>query len=176
MELKEYLRIFRRWAWLMILGLILGGVGGYLASQYQTPVYQASTRVMVMRPPQESASDYTYLSGQQLTQTYVQLVTTSPVLESASAELGYKIEPEQISVQQVRDTQVIQLTVEDGDPERVFQIANVLVVKLIEQNETFQAGRFNTEEASLRDQITQMESQISGLQSVISQISNQNLK
>jgi len=176
MDLKEYFRIIRHWAWLMILGLVLGGGAGYLASRYQSPVYQASTRVMVMRPPQESASDYSYLSGQQLTQTYVQLVTTQPVLDSASTELGFEVSLEQVSVQQIRDTQVIQLTVEDQDPEHVVQIANVLVDKLIEQNETFQAGRFNTAEASLRDQITQMEAQISGLQTIISQISNQNLK
>ena len=176
MELKEYLRIIKHWAWLMLLGLILGGVGGYFASDYQTPVYQTSTRVMVMRPPQESASDYTYLSAQQLTQTYVQLVTTSPVLEAASAELGYEIKSEQISVQQIRDTQVIQLTVEDENPEHASQIANMLVAKLISQNETFQSGRFNSAEASLQEQIRQMETQISGLQTIINQISNQNLQ
>lgn len=176
MELKEYFRIIKRWAWLLMLGLILGGAGGYFYSNYQTPVYQASTRIMVMRPPQESASDYTYLSGQQLTQTYIQLVTTQPVLDAASAELGYAIEPEQITAQQIRDTQVIQLTVEDEDPARAAQIANVLVVKLIEQNDAFQAGRFNSAEESLREQIRQMESQISGLQTVINQISSQNLQ
>ena len=143
---------------------------------FKRPVYQTSTRVMVMRPPQESASDYSYLSGQQLTQTYVQLVTTLPVLDSASTELGYEVSLEQVSVQQIRDTQVIQLTVEDQNPAHAAQIANVLVDKLIEQNETFQAGRFNTAEASLREQITQMETQISGLQTIISQISSQNLK
>ncbi|MDL1911660.1 polysaccharide biosynthesis tyrosine autokinase [Chloroflexi bacterium CFX6] len=176
MELKEYIRIVKHWAWLLILGLVLGGGGGYLASSYQVPVYQASTRVMVMRPPQESASDYTYLSAQQLTQTYVQLVTTQPVLDAASAELGYEVEREQISVQQIRDTQVIQLTVEDENPEHAAAIANVLVDKLIEQNDAFQAGRFNSAEASLREQIQQVETQISGLQTIISQISNQNLK
>lgn len=176
MELKEYIRIVKHWAWLLILGLILGGAGGYLVSSYQTPVYQASTRVMVMRPSQESVSDYTYLSAQQLTQTYVQLVTTQPVLDAASAELGYEIEREQVNVQQIRDTQVIQLTVEDENPEHAAAIANVLVDKLIEQNDAFQAGRFNSAEASLRDQIQQVETQISGLQTIISQISSQNVK
>ena len=70
MELRGYLRIVQRWAWLLILGLVLGAAGGYFFSRYQTPVYQASTRAMVMRPAQEGVSDYTYLSGQQLTQTY----------------------------------------------------------------------------------------------------------
>ncbi|GAB4452453.1 MAG: hypothetical protein OHK0041_15820 [Anaerolineales bacterium] len=176
MELKEYFRIVKHWAWLLILGLLLGGAGGYFFSRYQTPIYQASTRIMVMRPPQESVSDYTYLSGQQLTQTYVQLVTTQPVLDAAAAELGYPIEREQITAQQIRDTQVIQLTVEDEDPARAAQIANTLVVKLIEQNDAFQAGRFNSAEESLREQIRQMETQISGLQTVINQISSQNLQ
>ncbi len=176
MELKEYFRIVKHWAWLLILGLLLGGTGGYFFSRYQTPIYQASTRIMVMRPPQESVSDYTYLSGQQLTQTYVQLVTTQPVLDAAAAELGYPIEREQITAQQIRDTQVIQLTVEDEDPARAAQIANTLVVKLIEQNDAFQAGRFNSAEESLREQIRQMETQISGLQTVINQISSQNLQ
>lgn len=176
MELKEYFRIIKHWLWLLILGVVLGGAGGYFLSNYQTPVYQASTRVMVMRPSQESASDYTYLSGQQLTQTYVQLVTTQPVLDAVSAELGYEVKLDQITAQQIRDTQVIQLTVEDENPEHASQIANGLVVKLIEQNDTFQAGRFNSAETSLREQIQQMETQISGIQTVISQISNQNLQ
>lgn len=176
MDLKEYFRIVRHWAWLLILGLILGGGGGYIASRYQVPVYEASTRVMILRPSHETASDYTYLSGQQLTQTYIQLVTTRPVLEAASEQLGYEIALEQVSAQQIRDTQVIQLTVEDQSPEHVAQIANVLVEKLIEQNENFQAVRFTSAEASLHDQVQQMEAQISSLQTVISQISNQNLK
>jgi capsular exopolysaccharide synthesis family protein len=176
MELKEYFRIIKHWLWLLVLGVILGGAGGYFASSYQTPVYQASTRVMVMRPSQESASDYNYLSAQQLTQTYVQLVTTQPVLDAASVDLGYQVMREQVSVQQIRDTQVVQLTVEDENPEHASQIANVLVDKLIEQNDTFQAGRFNSAETSLREQVQQMETQISGIQAVISQISNQNLQ
>lgn len=177
MELKDYVRIVQRWVWLLVLGVVLGGGAGYLISSYQTPVYQTVSRVMVMRPPQqESVSDYAYLSGQQLTQTYIQLMTTQPVLDAASAALGYEVKLEQISVQQIRDTQVIQLTVEDQDPAQVVQIANVLVEKLIEQNETIQAGRFTASEASLQDQIQQMETQINGLQTVISQISTQNLK
>ena len=175
MELREYLRIVQRWLWLLILGLVLGGSGGYFFSRYQTPVYQASTRAMVMRPPQGSVSDYTYLSDQQLTQTFLQLVTTQPVLDAVSEQLGYEVELEQIDAQQIRDTQVIELKVEDPDPERAPAIANALIEQLIAQNENFQAGRFSAAEASLREQIQQMEAQINGLQAVITQTSTQNL-
>lgn len=176
MELRGYLRIIQRWIWLLILGLILGGAGGYAYSYYQTPIYQASTRAMVMRPPQEGVSDYTYLSGQQLTQTFIQLVTTQPVLDAASAELDYKISDEQVTAQQIRDTQVIQLAVEDYDPERAADIANALIAQLIVQNESFQAGRFSAAEASLQEQVQKMEEQIAGLQAVITEISTENLE
>ncbi len=33
MELKQYLSIVRRWSWLLIFGLIIGAVGGFLGSQ-----------------------------------------------------------------------------------------------------------------------------------------------
>jgi capsular exopolysaccharide synthesis family protein len=176
MELREYLRILQRWFWLLILGLVLGGVGGYFFSRYQTPIYQASTRAMVMRPAQENVSDYTYLSDQQLTQTYIQLLTTKPIMEAVSTELGYKVDVEQINAQQIRDTQIIQLSAEDPDPEHAAAIANALVEELVVQNETFQSGRFSSAEASLREQIQKTEDQITGLQAVITQISNQNLK
>jgi len=35
MELKQYFQIVRRWAWLLILGLILGATGGYVGSRMQ---------------------------------------------------------------------------------------------------------------------------------------------
>ena len=176
MELKEYLRILQRWFWLLLLGLIVGGVGGYYFSQYQMPVYQASTRAMVMRPPQGGVSDYTYLSDQQLTQTYIQLLTTQPVLDAVTTELGYGVERKNITAQQIRDTQIIQVTVENEYPARTSEIANALIGQLISQNESFQSNRFSSAEASLREQVQQMESQIAGLQAVITQISSQNLK
>ena len=177
MELKQYMSIVRRWAWVLILGLLLGASGGFFGSNFQVPVYRASTRLLVMRAPQETNSDYTYLSDQQLTQTYIQLVTTKPVLDAVAAELGYEIDPEeQIQVQQIRDTQVIQLAIEDQSPERSATIANTLVNQLIQRNEVLQAGRFTSTEANLQEQIKQMESQISGLQTVISQVTTQNLK
>jgi capsular exopolysaccharide synthesis family protein len=176
MELRQYLSIVRRWAWLLVLGLTLGAWAGFFWSHYQAPVYRASTRFLVMRAPQEKTSDYTYLSDQQLTQTYVQLVTTGPVLEAVSVELGHTVNSDEIEAQQIRDTQVIQLTVENQNALRAAAIANALVGQLIEQNEALQAGRFASTEANLQEQIKQMESQISGIQAVITQVSDQNLK
>ena len=176
MELKQYLRIIQRWAWLMILGLLLGGGAGYQASRMQQPVYEAATRALVMRAPQERSSDLTYLSDQQLVQTYIQLLNTQPVRDGAAERLGYPLEKEQIKVQQTRDTQIIEVIIEDHDPQRAADIANVLLEVLIEQNETLQAGRYASTEGSIQAQIAQVEEQISGLQLEVDKLSTQSFE
>ena len=86
----------RSWDWSWV------GQAAIWAADMQEPVYQASTRTLVMRAPQERSSDLTYLSDQQLVQTYVQLLNTQPVRDGASERLGYEVEKDQVKVQQAR--------------------------------------------------------------------------
>jgi len=172
MEIKRYFSLVRRWAWLGILGLVLGAAGGYLGSAYQTPVYQASTRFVILRAAQTTAADYyAYLDSQQLLQTYIQLLTTEKVLNAASEKLGYPVYAGQASAQQVPDTQFVRLTVTNTDPQRAADIANVLVMVLIDQNEELQAVRYLTSEQNLQSQIDQVQSQITTMQTQINDIS-----
>lgn len=176
MELRQYLQLLRRWVWFLILGSILGLAGGYVGSLYQTPIYQASTQVLVSRAPQERASDVTYLSDQQLTQTYIQLLGTQSVLQAAGEHLGYTIEPKRIQAQQIRDTQIIQIKVEDASPQRAMDIANELVEVLVEESERIQAGRYASTEQSLQVQINQVEEQITNLQEEIDRLTTEDLE
>lgn len=175
MEIKTYFAIARRWAWLLITGLALGALAGLIGSVLQSPAYQASTRILVMRAPQEKTSDYTFLSDQQLVQTYIQLLTTKPVLEKASETLGSPVSKGQVTVQQIGDTQTIQVTVEDETPQRASDIANILVQVLISQNEIIQSGRYTLTEQSIQAQITQIEKQISTMGTEIESISAETL-
>jgi capsular exopolysaccharide synthesis family protein len=178
MELKQYMALAQRWAWLLILGLVFGALGGYLGSRYQTPVYQADTKAMITHSVnQGQTSDVTsYLTGTQLTSTYVQLVTTGSVLNIASERLGSTVSSSQVTAKAVSDTQIINIIVEDTDPARAAAIANVLVTVLIEQNDVIQSGRYTSMEESLQAQKTQMESQITTLQSQIDQVSTQTVE
>ncbi len=172
MELKRYFFLFRRWVWLLILGGVLGAAGGYLGSANQTPVYQANTRFVILRAAQTSSADYyAYLDSQQLVQTYIQLLTTDRVLQAASDELGYPVYAGQANAQQVNDTQFVRLTVEDTDPQRAADVANVLVTVLINQNEELQSVRYVNSEKNLQSQIDQVQSQITILQTQINDIS-----
>jgi capsular exopolysaccharide synthesis family protein len=178
MELRQYLQIARRWSWLLILGLVVGAVGGYLFSLFQSPVYQAATRILILRPSRgtTTSADLAYLNDQQLTQTYIQLLTTPPVLEAASVDLGFSVFARQIAVQQIGTTQVIRVVVEDSDPLRAALIANQLVVALNAQNELLQAGRYTEAESRLQTQIVQIQDQINALQLQVNQVSVQTVQ
>jgi capsular exopolysaccharide synthesis family protein len=158
------------------VGLTWGAAGGFFGSSYQTPVYQASTRALVMRPPLEQSSDMTYYSDLQLVQTYIQLLTTQPVLDAASARLGYPVQKGQIKITQTGDTHVLVVTIEDGSPQRATEIANVLIEVMIEQNELLQKSRFATTEESIQAQITQVEGQINSLQLEVDSLSTQSFQ
>lgn len=167
MELKLLLTLLRRWFWLLLLGLLLGAGGGYLASQYQQPVYQATTKVMVIKPQESSVTADLTLSDQELMQTYVTLLTTRPVLQAASEELGFGVSGNQITARQASGTRLLEITVRANNPERAANIANTLVDVLIQHNDQLQSSRFASSEESLQAQIAQVEQQIADAQATV---------
>lgn len=176
MEIKYYLSVLKRWAWLLILGIALGVGGGYFINSRTTPIYQTSTQVLVMSAPRQSSTDTTYLYEYQLAQTYMQLLTTTPILESVSGYLGYDVGKGQVSVRQTQNTQIMEVTVEDTNPQHTVDIANTLVQVLIEESEKLQVGRYTLMEESLQAQISQMEERIASLQSQVEETSSQSLQ
>src|ERR1041385_134207 len=170
MELKEFFTLFRRWAWLLILGAILGSAAGFSFSRIQTPVYEASAKVLVSKSRQQGGTDVLSISDQQLVLTYLQLLKTRPIVDQAVSKLGVSVDLDNIQVNILPDTQIIQIKVQNPDPKQAAAIANTLVQVLIQQNETLYAGRYAVYEEGLNSQITQVQKQINALQSQITQI------
>lgn len=173
MELRQYFLLFRRWAWLIILGGAIGGTGAFVWSQFQTPVYQATSKVMVSPPGWEQLSEFGYMSGQQLIQTYAQLIVTDPVLEAVSERVNYAISSGMITVKQISDTQILEVRVQDSDPIRAAVVATLLIDALIANNDAFQSNRFDISEESLLSQIEVVDAQIANLQIELSTSSQQ---
>lgn len=157
--------------WLILLGLILGGVGGYAGSVIQEPVYEASALVFLSQPSRDQLSELGYLSGQQLMQTYSALLKTQPILDETANRLGYEVDADQISVSQLRDTQILTVVVEDIHPERTAAIANTLVEVLAFSNEALQSSRYSASEESLQTQIQIVDEQIQTLRTQLSETS-----
>ncbi len=149
MELREYFLLLRKWLWLLLIGAILGGAGAFIASYYQTPVYQAQAQVLVSQPPRDELTDLGYLSGQQLIQTYARLMLTDQTLTETGDRLGYHINAEAITVSQIRDTLILSVIVEDNSPYSAALFANMLIEIFAEQQYNIQTSRYAETKISL---------------------------
>lgn len=173
-DIRQYTALFLKWAWLLILLAVVAAVGMFIYDKQQAPVYQASTKIMIVEPPTtQSASVTDYLSTDRLANTYAELFSTRPLLEGVVQRLDLAMSPAtlkgKINVEQKPETKIIILHVKDTDPNRAALIANTMIEILIEQNEEMLAGRFNTAQENLQAQINAVETQISTLNAEISQ-------
>jgi polysaccharide biosynthesis transport protein len=152
MELRYYLGIVWKWAWLIALSVIIAAASSYFASKAATPLYRTSTTLMVGRvtqnPDPNSGDLYT---GQQLAYTYIQLVTREPVLQGALDSLGLNMNWQalrgQVSAAIVYNTQLLQINVIDNDPYRAKVLADAVALQLILQSPAG-PNAANQEEAS----------------------------
>ena len=168
MDIKQIFSTIKRWLWLIILGVAIGGAIGYYTSIRQTPVYQAEARFVILPPAQTTYDYYSNLNNQQLIYTYAQLLTTEELLFQASETLGFPVRKGQATAAQVDDTKFVLLTVRDTDPFKAATIANGLVEIMIAQNEKLQSVQYEVAENNLQVRIDQAEQQIETLENQIS--------
>jgi polysaccharide biosynthesis transport protein len=176
MEIRTYLLLLRKWAWLLILGTVVGGVASFAYSLSQPTIYQTSTRIMVSRSQEQDNPYYNAYNDIQLAQSYSQILNTQKIMQNLSAKLGYPVGSSQISVKQITDSQVIVLSVIDGDPKKAAEIANSLVEVFINNNQSNQDARYQKTENSLKEQIAKVEAQIATLQTDMSQVKESSLE
>jgi Mrp family chromosome partitioning ATPase/capsular polysaccharide biosynthesis protein len=154
----------RRWLWLILTGLIVGLLSGFIASRVMTPVYEGTAKVLVTRGQQGKSADTIFMDDIQLLLTNVELPTSQAVLSAASESLGYPIKARKVRVVQVGSSQVLEITVQNAAPERAADIANAIVQGMIEQNTNLMAARYSSNEISLNERIAEVQSQMDKIQ------------
>jgi len=164
-DFRRYFALMWRWVWVIALAALLAAAAAYLVSRQMTPIYQASTTLLINEAPATRSADYTsILTSERLAQTYVEMLTKQPVLQAVVDEVGVNLKPEElqkmVNVTLVRDTQLIEVRVENPDPALAAKIANVLVAKFTEQTQSLQASRYASSKQNLEDQLARMDAQI----------------
>lgn len=172
MEIKDLISLMWRNLRYLVLGLALGAILGLVAAQVQTPVYEATTKILISRTRQQSNADMLPLSDEQLVAINLQLAKSQPVLDEITQQVGVKVDADSIQVSSIPNTLIVQVKVQDTDPIRAAQIANTLVQILIQRNEDLLSGRYAAFEQSIDTQIGQVQAQIDDLQTQVSQISD----
>lgn len=173
MDFRVYLAIIRKWFWLVVLCTLLAGGTAYVSNRLATPAYQARTRLLINESAAAKSSDYNaILSGERQARTYAQMLTNRPLMISVIDELELNLTPEKlannVNAELVRDTRLIDITVENSDPQRAADIANLIAEKFIVQIDTLENARYEDSKANLVAQIESIDEQIKSVTADIS--------
>jgi polysaccharide biosynthesis transport protein len=174
-DLQRYFNILWRRAWIILVTIVVAGFIVYILNRQSTPVYQATTTVLINEAPSTKTTDYTAIvTSERLAQTYSQLMSKKPVLEGVIEQLDIEIQAEDmlenLFIQPIRDTTLIEVRYEDVDPKRAALITNAIVTVFSTQNQQLQASRYASSKSSLETQLNQMDDQIQRVSSVLSSL------
>ena len=175
MELRQYFSIIWKWLWLIVLGTFLAGGTAYVVSKNMTPIYQASATLLISEARSPEMSDYTsLLTSERLAKTYSELLKKRPIMEEVIKRFDLALTPgelaETVSVQLVRDTQLIELRVDGTDPQLATSIANEIPQVFIGQTEAMQSTRFAGSKENLAKQMTVLEADMESIQQAIDEL------
>ncbi len=164
-DIKEYFYLFWSWAWLIVLAGVLAGAAAYVVSIRMTPIYEASTKLLVSAPSSISGVDPSALvTTQTMTMTYSQMLLDRPVLQGVIDQLGLATNPDDlkqvISVDVVTNTQLLTITVQDPEPVQAANIANAMAAVFTERIRELQSQRYSASREGLQQQMQDMETQI----------------
>ena len=148
MELVDYLRVLRRrWA-LIALATVVCAAAAVGFSVRQTPVYEATTRLVVSGVSGEAGAKET--PQRQLTieraVTYAQFASTPPVIDEAIAAAGPGGGRPEVVAEAEPNSPFLSITVADPDPQRAAAVANAYAQTLpgavadLERREPADAG------------------------------------
>ncbi len=173
----KYRTVLGRWFWLLGLCLLLGGVGAFVASKSIRPVYRATTFIIVDERAQVAGQDpYTgLLASVQLITTYQGLIPQPAVLQRAAKQVGgvsASALAGRVSVKNQAGSQILEVSVDDTNPDRAAGLANAIVASFIAvQHDSMMAEyqhlqeQFGPQERNLTAEIATLDKQISALQS-----------
>ncbi|HDN80326.1 MAG TPA: hypothetical protein ENG33_07685, partial [Chloroflexi bacterium] len=171
-DIREYARVLQRWLWLIALCSIIAAVSAYIISAcFIQPVYKAEA-VLMVEPSAGVSSSIRYqdvLAGERIARTYAEILESRPLLEKTLIKLGYppdlsdKELPFNVSVQAVRETQLIRISVESKDPQLAAKAANTLAETFIEERAQGQARRFGSLKTSIETQLANIDEEIAKL-------------
>ncbi len=129
-DLREVAMLLLSKIWLIIVCTVVAGAAGLLFSALAlTPQYESTTSIYILNKASDNAMTYSDTQlATQLTKDYEKLIIRRYVLEVVIEELGLDVDYEelleQVSVKNVTDTRIIEVTVKDANPKNAQIIAD----------------------------------------------------
>jgi capsular polysaccharide biosynthesis protein len=160
MDVREMLTAFRAGWWILVSGLLLGGLAALGFTLLTTPTYTANTQVFVSTTDATSTSDV--YQGSQFSEariaSYARLLSGEDVASRVVSRLGLGLSPAEVSraieAVPVKNTVLLDVTVTDSSPQRALQIADAVVPEftaLVTELETNEPGAASPVRVSVTD-------------------------
>jgi capsular exopolysaccharide synthesis family protein len=163
-ELRIYLDILRRRAVAIVTVMGLTVTVVVMAGLLSTPIYTAGATVRVIQEVGVQDLRIGTAYGDRLTNTYVRVLTSWPVLAQAAERLGSSLLPGQLSekveVEVVPDTELLSIAVQDQDSVFARDLANTLAELLVEHVQSLYMGNGKSTRQILAEQLAGMETDL----------------
>lgn len=146
LSIRTLLQVLWKWLWviLLVVFVLTGTVVGL--GFLQTPQYEASIKVLVGQQQGISETPQDAFALQNVTATMAQAISSRRTAEAVIQQLDLQTSPEDflanLNAEQIPDTQFVQVSYRDVDPERAARIVNTAGAVFSEQmsNESSNAG------------------------------------
>jgi capsular exopolysaccharide synthesis family protein len=166
MEIHNYITLFKRWLWLIILGGLIAASAAYFVSKGQEPLYRTSAILLIsegsaLNPGSEFQA---FQLSERLAQSYIERLTNYEVLTQSIQNLGLNIDPDDlhnaVQVRLINNSQLIELSVTDANPQVAAALANEIPTVFAERNMTMQLARFADSKANLEAELAQVKDEL----------------
>ncbi len=138
MELTDYLRIFRKRGWIVILVALVAAASAFGFSKLQTPVYSASVKLSV----NPARADWGLsITTKDLLRNYVENIRThkmaQEVIDRAQLDMNTTALLDKLFVSPAADTFTLQIEARDTDPEVAMTIAQTMAEVFVEERDAW---------------------------------------
>lgn len=128
--LEILLELKKRVLWILLAVVIGGAVFGLYSKLILVPKYSSTAMMYVLSKETTLTSLADLQIGSQLTQDYKVMITSRPVLEKVITDLNleysYEEFKEELVIENPKDTRILQLSIEDADPNLAANIVNTV--------------------------------------------------
>jgi len=175
MDFVHFWGVFSRWWWLVAATVFIAVMGSLVVSKRTTPVYQSSTRLLVNEGQSSGTTTYDdFLTSQNLAATYIEFLHGTPLLQEvvSSLRLPYSTNhlDQNTNGQVIRNTPIIEITVQDTNRARTPRIADQLGQALIKSVQDLQAVRTRAAVSQTQQQLNALSGSIADLTSQLDRL------
>lgn len=174
MDLRAQVAVLRsRWL-LILLVAVLAVVGALIASLATPKAYTSRATLIVGQSLSAVNPDISQITAsQRLSDTYAQVVTTRPILQSVIDDLKLSMGPDElrshVSASVPQDSTLLTIAVELGDPATAAAVANGLAAELMAKSPTLRGEQTDIQQFVTND-IRALQTQIADTQATFDKL------